>query len=56
MLNGEDFYINGDGESSRDFTYIDNIVQMNILPGTTTNEKQIVYDIKSISKNSYKRL
>lgn len=37
MLNGEDVYINGDGETSRDFTYIDNVVQANILAGTTTN-------------------
>ena len=37
ILNGEDVYINGDGETSRDFTYIDNVVQMNILAGTTTN-------------------
>ena len=39
ILEGEDVYINGDGETSRDFTYIDNVVQMNILAGTTTNEK-----------------
>lgn len=39
MLNGEDVYINGDGETSRDFTYIDNVVQANILAGTTTNPK-----------------
>jgi len=39
ILNGEDVYINGDGETSRDFTYIDNVVQMNILAGTTPNEK-----------------
>lgn len=37
MLNGEDVYINGDGETSRDFTYIDNVVQANILAGTTLN-------------------
>lgn len=37
MLSGEDVYINGDGETSRDFTYIDNIVQANILAATTTN-------------------
>lgn len=37
MLNGEDVYINGDGETSRDFTYIDNVVQANILAGTTSN-------------------
>lgn len=29
--------INGDGEYSRDFTYIDNVVQMNMLAMTTTN-------------------
>jgi len=39
ILNGEDLFINGDGETSRDFTYIDNVVQANILAGTTTNEK-----------------
>ncbi|WP_108063675.1 SDR family oxidoreductase [Poseidonibacter lekithochrous] len=37
MLNGEDVYINGDGETSRDFTYIDNVIQANILAATTTN-------------------
>lgn len=39
ILNGEDLYINGDGETSRDFTYIDNVVQMNILAGMTTNKE-----------------
>ena len=37
ILNGEDLYINGDGETSRDFTYIDNVVQANIMAGITTN-------------------
>jgi UDP-N-acetylglucosamine/UDP-N-acetylgalactosamine 4-epimerase len=39
MLNSEDVYINGDGETSRDFTYIDNVIQANILAGTTTNKQ-----------------
>ncbi|MCK9372243.1 MAG: SDR family oxidoreductase [Sulfuricurvum sp.] len=39
LLKGESVYINGDGETSRDFTYIQNVVQANILAGTTTNEK-----------------
>jgi len=39
ILKGEDLYINGDGETSRDFTYIENVVQMNILAGTTTNKE-----------------
>ncbi len=37
LLEGEDVYINGDGETSRDFTYIDNVIQMNLLAGTTDN-------------------
>jgi len=39
LLTDEDIYINGDGETSRDFTYIDNVIQMNILAGTTQNPK-----------------
>ncbi|ELV8751167.1 NAD-dependent epimerase/dehydratase family protein, partial [Vibrio vulnificus] len=34
MINGEDVFINGDGETSRDFCYIDNVVQMNLLAAT----------------------
>lgn len=33
----ESLIINGDGEYSRDFTYIDNVIQMNMLAMTTTN-------------------
>lgn len=35
MIKGEPIYINGDGETSRDFCYIDNTVQANILAATT---------------------
>lgn len=37
MLHKKPVYINGDGETSRDFCYIDNTVQMNILAAMTTN-------------------
>lgn len=37
LLLDEEVYINGDGETSRDFTYIDNVIQMNLLAGTTDN-------------------
>lgn len=37
FMNHEAPNINGDGEYSRDFTYIDNVVQMNMLAMTTTN-------------------
>ena len=39
ILKGEDVFINGDGETSRDFTYIENVIQANILAGTTENAK-----------------
>lgn len=39
LLKGEAVYINGDGETSRDFTYIDNAIQMNVLAGTTQNSQ-----------------
>lgn len=33
--------INGDGENSRDFTYIDNVTQMNLLALTTENPRAV---------------
>lgn len=37
LLKNETVFINGDGETSRDFCYIDNVIQMNLLAGTTNN-------------------
>lgn len=37
LLKDETVYINGDGATSRDFCYIDNVVQMNVLAGMTDN-------------------
>lgn len=46
MINGEDVFINGDGETSRDFCFIDNTVQANILAATATDEaKNQVYNV-----------
>jgi UDP-N-acetylglucosamine 4-epimerase len=39
MIKNEPVYINGDGETSRDFCYIDNAVQANLLAATATNEE-----------------
>ncbi len=41
MLKEEDVYINGDGETSRDFTYIENVIQANILAGVTENKEAL---------------
>lgn len=37
MIKGEDVFINGDGETSRDFCFIENTVQANLLAATTDN-------------------
>ena len=37
LIKNEPVYINGDGETSRDFCYIDNTAQMNILAATSEN-------------------
>lgn len=37
IIQGQDIFVNGDGETSRDFCYIDNAVQANILAATATN-------------------
>ncbi|MCG9544442.1 NAD-dependent epimerase/dehydratase family protein [Vibrio sp. Isolate33] len=46
MIKGEDIFINGDGETSRDFCYIDNVLQMNILAATAESvAKDEVYNV-----------
>ena len=37
MLIGEELYINGTGEISRDFCYVDNAIQMNLLAALNSN-------------------
>jgi len=39
MIQGDDVFINGDGETSRDFCFIENTVQANILAATTTYDE-----------------
>lgn len=46
LVNGDEVTINGDGKTSRDFCYIDNVVQMNILAATAPEEvKDEVYNV-----------
>ena len=41
LISHESPVINGDGNYSRDFTYIQNIIQMNVLAITTQNDKAL---------------
>ena len=47
LIKGEEIFINGDGETSRDFCYIDNCVQANILAACAENEDALnqVYNV-----------
>lgn len=47
LLHGEPVYINGDGETSRDFCFIANAVQANLLAATTDNPEALnqVYNV-----------
>jgi len=54
LMNLESPVINGDGNYSRDFTYIDNVIQANLLSLVTTNEKAIntVYNVAYGDRNT----
>lgn len=47
MLRGETVYINGDGETSRDFCFVANAVQANVLAAITANPDAVnqVYNV-----------
>ena len=46
MIQGDDIYINGDGDTSRDFNFIENAVQANILAATADDDaKNQVYNV-----------
>lgn len=47
MLRGDAVYINGDGETARDFCFIDNVVQANLRSATTRNPEAVgqVYNV-----------
>ncbi|MDD3194264.1 MAG: SDR family oxidoreductase [Paludibacter sp.] len=58
LLNHRSPIINGTGEYSRDFTYIDNVVQMNFLAMTSTNPKAVnsVYNTAFGERNTLNQL
>ena len=47
LMNKETVTINGDGNFSRDFTYVDNVIQANLLAIKTTNKEAVnnIYNI-----------
>jgi len=54
LMKGESPVINGDGNFSRDFTYIDNVIQANLLSLVVTDQKAIntVYNVAFGDRNT----
>ena len=54
FMRGESPVINGNGDFSRDFTYIDNVIQANVLSMITENEEAIntVYNVAFGERNT----
>jgi UDP-N-acetylglucosamine/UDP-N-acetylgalactosamine 4-epimerase len=58
MIEGREVTINGDGETTRDFTYVANAVQANLLAETTDNQDAInhVYNVAVGERTSLNNL
>ena len=58
MIRSAPVEINGDGETSRDFCYVQNVVQANLLSATTTNPDAInqVYNVAVHARTSLNQL
>ncbi len=58
LIQNQPIYINGDGETSRDFCFIDNVVQMNLLAASSTNPEAInqVYNVALNQRTSLNQL
>jgi UDP-N-acetylglucosamine 4-epimerase len=58
MIKGESIYINGDGETSRDFCYIANAVQANLLAATVSKPEAInqIYNVAAGDRTSLNAL
>jgi UDP-N-acetylglucosamine 4-epimerase len=58
ILNKGDVFINGDGETSRDFCFIDNVIQINLLAATTDNNDATdqIYNVALNDRTSLNKL
>ncbi len=58
VLAGEEVFINGDGETSRDFCYIDNTIQVNLLAALSENPEAVnqVYNVALNDRTSLNKL
>jgi UDP-N-acetylglucosamine 4-epimerase len=58
LIKGEAVYINGNGETSRDYCFVENVIQMNLLAATTTEPEAVnqVYNTALNARTSLNEL
>jgi UDP-N-acetylglucosamine 4-epimerase len=57
MIEDQELFINGDGETSRDFCFVDNAVQANLLAATSNADaRNQVYNVAVNARTSLKQL
>jgi UDP-N-acetylglucosamine 4-epimerase len=58
FIGGEPVYINGDGETSRDFCYVENAVQANLLAASTENPAALnqIYNVAVAERTTLNEL
>lgn len=57
LLSGQEVFINGDGKNSRDFSYIENVIQANLLAATSKEDmKNQIFNIAIGEQTSLEKL
>ena len=58
LLAGDSVFVNGDGETSRDFCHVDNVVQANLLAATTSSPEALgkVYNVAAGERTTLNQL
>lgn len=49
LLSGEEVFVNGDGHTSRDFTYIENVIQANLLSATNEIKAGAFHEVFNVA-------
>lgn len=58
LIKNQTLYINGDGDTSRDFCFVENVIQANLLAATTSNSEAVnqVYNVALNERTSLNQL
>jgi len=56
VINNKEIYINGDGETSRDFCFVENVIQANILSAVSKQDGANIYNVAFGNQTSLNEL